>query len=110
MRSPARQFHHLYSFQMELWVASLIEETQTCAQEHRHDVNVEFVSQPGSQALLCDVGGTNHGHIFVARSRFSLPDGAFYTIRHEGESQVVVFLGVLFGGWWVSTKIGTWYS
>jgi len=65
MRSSARQFHNPYPFQLNLQVASIIEKAQPCAQEYRHDVNMEFLSKPCSQALLCSTRGSYYVDIFL---------------------------------------------
>jgi hypothetical protein len=64
----------------------ILEQTKTGAQEHGHDVNVEFIGQPGPQALLRGACCADHCNVFFACSRPDLSDGAFYAIRHEGKS------------------------
>jgi hypothetical protein len=60
----------------------VVEQAQAGPEEHRHDVEVELVGQAGAQELTDEVGAPDH------------LDG----------------LGGTGGGWWVTTKMGTWNS
>src|SRR5688500_11800651 len=86
MCSAGWSLHHFDSFQLNLPLINTFKWLQTTAQEHRHDVNVQFIGKSCFEALLCHACGAYHCNIFITGSRFGLADGTCYAIRHEGKS------------------------
>jgi hypothetical protein len=85
MGSAMRQFHHGQSFELYLSLIYTFKWPQSFTEKYRHNVDVEFISRPCCEALLCGTRGTNDVNIFVAGSLFRLPDGAFNAIGHESK-------------------------
>jgi hypothetical protein len=85
MRSTGGKLQHLHSFQPNLFSANCFKQPKPLVQEHRHDVNVEFIGKSSAQALLCGTCTTDNRNIFVACRHFGLTDGAFDTVSHKGK-------------------------
>ena len=52
MRSTGWKLQHLHSFQPYLVDANCFKQPKPPVQQHRHDVNVEFIGKASGQALL----------------------------------------------------------
>lgn len=91
-----------------------VEEPHPRAQQDRHDVNPQLGDQAGVQQLADDVNPADHGHTTVtALSPAAAPAPA--TARSTPSVTNVNLrrsfsFGLTCGGWWVTTKIGTWNS
>jgi hypothetical protein len=62
----------------------VVEQADTCAQQERHQVDMDFVEQSGLEALLHDRGGGNDDTL-LSGDRPGLRDGAFHSVADEGE-------------------------
>ena len=80
MGSSTWEFGHLQSFQLDLSINDRFKRSQTAAEEDWHDVNMQFISKPGFQTLLCSIRRPNDIYIFVARNCSCLLDGTFDAI------------------------------
>src|SRR2546428_3456899 len=60
-----RGLEHPRSFQFHLLIAYRLEKSKTFTKEDRDDANMDFVNQPGSEALLSGIGAAYHHDMFV---------------------------------------------
>jgi hypothetical protein len=86
-----------------------VEQSQACAEQHWHHLNVKFVDEAGPQRLLDHVGA-EHLDDLVRGGHVGLGDRRLDAVGDECEGQVVVLLPATGCGWWVITKMGTWNS
>ena len=61
----------------------MIEQPHAAAKQHRDQVNLDLIQQPGPQALL-DGGGAHQADVLAACRRPCLRDGAHDAIGDEG--------------------------
>ena len=90
-----------------LLVPKILEQPQPVAQQHRHNVDRQFVDRPAPQQRLNQRGAPHYGHLPAAGGGLGLGDRAVEPVTHESEGQPEPSLGCLAGGCRVSTKIGT---
>lgn len=62
--STSRQLHNLQPFQLNWIHFRIIEQPQTTAKQHWHDINVQLIRQPGLYALPGGACRADDGHKF----------------------------------------------
>src|SRR6188474_355838 len=69
----------LCTLQLNMFRTPMIKQAHSIADQDWHNVNGEFVKQPGLKSLPSNIRAVQC-HSFIACSRLSLPDGALDTI------------------------------
>ena len=77
----------LAQFKFNTVLSQMIEEPETFTEQHRHQLNVQFVDCSCANQRLSDFPA-HHGDILVLGRSPSLLDGAHQTIGNEGEGAV----------------------
>jgi hypothetical protein len=85
-----RGLEHPRSFQFQLFIVSRLEKAKTFTKEDRDDANMDFVNQPGSQALLSGMRAADHHDLFVPCGCLCLLKSPLDAIDNEGNRQLVV--------------------
>lgn len=85
MRYPTG-FFHLRAFQFNWRSRQVFEQSDTCAEQDGHQVDMDFVKQSRFYALLRDTCG-GYGDVLVACDRFCLFNGAFNAVGDEREQR-----------------------
>ena len=83
MRNP-RSLDHPGAFQFNGYCAQVVEQSDTVTQQDGREIDVDFVEQPGLDALLCDTRAA-YGDIRAPCCFLCLANGAFNTVGDEGE-------------------------
>src|SRR5215207_6164933 len=83
MRDP-RSLDHPGVFQFNRCCAEVVEQSDTCTEQDRRKIDVNFVKQARFDALLRDTRA-RYGNILVPCGLLCLTNGAFNTIGDEGE-------------------------
>ena len=77
-----------HAFELNRLDAEMVKQPDTAAQQHWHEVDVEFVEQSGLEALLRDARGAD-GNILVPGDFLGLCYRAFDAIADEGEDRIL---------------------
>jgi len=87
-----------------------VEGPQAAAEEHRHDVHVQLVRQPGFQALLGRPGAADDVDIFVPAAFLACLTALAIPSVTKVKVTPPASFGCLAGTARVTTNSGTWYS
>src|SRR6266700_4177730 len=71
-------------------IGSRLEKAQALTQEDRNDAHMDFVNQPGSEALLSGICAAYHHDMFLFCGGFGLLNRLVDAIGDEGHRQLVV--------------------
>lgn len=63
----------------------MLEQPDAFAERHGHQVNLYFVKQSGSYALLSDTRAASHSDIFITRSCLGFLKDTLDTVGDEGK-------------------------
>src|ERR671935_1868047 len=77
----------LYADLLELNRLDVLEEAKPASKEHRHDVDPQFVDQPGAQQRLHDADAADHLDGVAAGRALRLVYGRRQIAAREGEGQ-----------------------
>src|SRR5258708_4875512 len=76
---------HFWSFQLKRSVLQVLKEPDPIPQEHRRQVQVEFVEQTSLETLIGKLGTTQHIDLFLTRNSLCLGKHALNTLSNEGK-------------------------
>src|SRR5262245_62594932 len=79
-----RVFDEPYAFQFNWLGTEMVEQSDTLSEQDRRQVDMDFVEQPGLEALLRETRG-GYRHILVACGLLCLTNGAFNAVGDECE-------------------------
>jgi hypothetical protein len=80
----SRGLDHLGSFQLDLPGAVMVEQSDSIAEQHGHQVNLHLVEKPRSYVLLSGIRAAHHGDVLATRRGSRLLQGAFDAVGDEG--------------------------